>query len=81
MNIQPVKEKNIKGAILSGINLLQDFDIIIDKSSTELIKEFNNYAWKEPGRPIDKYNHGIDAIRYAVSKLYKPKSSGVYNIR
>jgi phage terminase large subunit len=81
INIQPVKEKNVKGAILSGINLLQDFDIIIDKKSTELIKEFNNYAWKEPGRPIDRYNHGIDAIRYAVSKLYKPKSSGIYNIR
>ena len=81
VNIQPVKEKNVKGAILSGINLLQDFDIVIDKKSTELIKEFNNYAWKDPGTPIDKYNHGIDAIRYAVSKLYKPKSSGIYNIR
>lgn len=81
VNIQPVKEKNVKGAILSGINLLQDFEIIVDKKSTELVKEFNNYAWKEPGRPIDKFNHGIDAIRYAVSKLYKPKNSGVYHIR
>ena len=81
VNIQPVKHKNVKGAILSGINLLQDFDIVVDPKSTELIKEFNNYAWKEPGRPIDDFNHGIDALRYAISKLYRPKSSGVYNIR
>lgn len=81
VNIQPVREKNVKGAILSGINLLQDFEIIVDRKSTELIKEFNNYAWKEPGRPIDRFNHGIDALRYAVQKLYKPKSSGVYHVR
>lgn len=81
VNIRAVKQKNAKGALLSGITLLQDFDIVVDPKSTELVKEFNNYAWKNPGVPIDSFNHGIDAIRYAVSKLYTPKSSGVYHLR
>ncbi|MEI8049547.1 MAG: terminase large subunit [Bacteroidota bacterium] len=35
-----------------------------------LIREFKNYKWKEDqsgkatNEPIDKFNHGIDAVRY-----------------
>ncbi len=79
-NIKPVKNKNVKGALLSRITLMQDFKIIVDPKSTELIKEFNNYAWKEPGRPIDKYDHGIQAAQYALTELYKPKGSGEYHV-
>jgi phage terminase large subunit len=38
-----------------------------------LIKEFRNYKWKETqdGRtlnePIDKFNHGIDALGYVIT--------------
>lgn len=81
INIRPVKEKNNKGALLSSITLLQDFDIIIDPKSEALIREFSYYAWKSPGTPIDSHNHGIDAIRYAVSKLYSAKNAGVYHLR
>ena len=37
---------------------------------TALIREFNKYKWKEDqagkatNEPIDKFNHGIDAVRY-----------------
>ena len=68
LNIVPTIKK--KGSILTGISLMQDYQIVIDNSSINLIREFNNYAWKLTGAiPIDKFNHGIDATRYAVQYL------------
>jgi phage terminase large subunit len=60
----------IKGpdSIRAGIKLLQDFEIIVDPNSHDIIKEFNNYVWsdKKSNTPIDNFNHIIDAIRYVV---------------
>ena len=59
-----------KGSILAGISLMQDHQITIDNDSVNLIREFNNYTWKLNGAiPIDKFNHGIDASRYAIQYL------------
>lgn len=71
-NIEPAEKG--QGSVTAGISQLQDFKIIIDPSSTGLIKEFNNYAWsdKKSSVPVDDYNHGIDAVRYAVRKYLKP---------
>jgi phage terminase large subunit len=70
-----------KGTILSGIALMQDFEIIVHPSSDNIKREFNNYIWHEHGlKPIDKWNHFVDAIRYALMYLVQGKSSGVYNI-
>lgn len=57
-----------QGSITAGIAILQDFELIIDPDSINIIKELNNYAWhdKKASTPIDAYNHAIDAIRYAV---------------
>ena len=57
-----------QGSVTYGISLLQDYDIIVSPDSTNLIKELNNYRWLErkSNTPIDKYNHLIDAVRYAV---------------
>ena len=82
VNIRQVKYKNVKGAILSGIALMQDLEIIVDPSSHTIIKELNNYVWHESGvKPIDKFNHTIDAIRYAMTKLYTSKREGKYVLR
>jgi phage terminase large subunit len=68
INLIPTIKK--KGSILAGISLMQDHQIIIDNSSVNLIREFNNYTWKLNGAiPIDKFNHGIDASRYAIQYL------------
>ena len=71
------------GSILTGIALLQDFDLIIDPDSTEIVKELNNYVWKDSGqqRPVDKWNHRIDAIRYAAQYALANFSRGSYVIR
>lgn len=67
-NIKPV----VKGAdsINFGISVLQQKEILITKSSVNLIKELRNYSWdvdktgKKLNKPIDSYNHAIDALRY-----------------
>jgi phage terminase large subunit len=67
-NIKPV----VKGAdsINFGISVLQERNLLVTKQSTNLIKELRNYSWdtdktgKRLNRPIDDYNHAIDAMRY-----------------
>ena len=63
-NIKPIE----KPKITDSIALLQDYELIIDADSTNLIKELNNYSWhdKKSEVPIDDFNHLIDALRYVV---------------
>ena len=80
LNIRPTIKR--KGSILSGIALLQDYEIIVDKDSLGIIKEINNYVWHQRGeRPIEIFNHYIDAMRYSLMYLAQGMSSGVYAIR
>lgn len=80
LNIVPT----IKGAdsVKYGISLLQDYDMIIDENSVDLIKELNNYCWleKKSETPIDKYNHALDALRYAISYQLANPNKGKYKI-
>jgi phage terminase large subunit len=71
LKIKPSK----KGAdsIIYGIQKLQNYEIIVHPSCTGIITEFENYAWqkdKQSGeyvnKPVDKYNHYIDALRYSL---------------
>ena len=80
VNIKPTIKK--KGSILSGIALIQDYEIIVDRNSHGIIREFNNYVWQERNeKPIDKFNHFVDAIRYSVQHLVQGQSSGKYVVR
>lgn len=62
-----------KDSIINGINILQQYEIIILPSLTWIIEEFKNYTWKK-GKdgeyinvPIDKYNHSLDSLRYGIT--------------
>jgi|TARA_R110000787_G_scaffold15296_2_gene47253 phage terminase large subunit len=80
LNIKPTIKK--KGSILSGIALMQDYQIIVDRDSQGIIRELNNYVWHEKGeRPIEKWNHYLDAIRYGLQYLVQGMASGRYVIR
>ena len=80
LNIRPTIKKS--GSILSGIALMQDYDIVVDKGSHGIIRELNNYIWQERNaKPIDSFNHFLDAIRYALQYLVQGKSLGRYVIR
>ena len=60
-----------KGSVLTGIQKMQKYTIIVHPESKNLIKELNNYIWldKKSDTPIDDFNHLIDPIRYAVDYL------------
>jgi phage terminase large subunit len=84
-NVKPT----VKGAdsIMAGIDMLKRYELKVTAKSLNLIKEFQNYKWIEDkngnllNKPVDNYNHAIDAIRYAVyNKLSKP-NYGSYAIR
>lgn len=78
LNIEPIK----KGTIESGVTLMLDFDIIVDENSTNIAKEFNNYAYLNKGSKlyIDDYNHAIDAIRYNVTYHLDNPNKGNYYV-
>lgn len=78
LNIQAVK----KGTIESGIVRMQDYQIILDPSSTNLAKEFNNYCYlnKASKLYIDDWNHGIDSARYNIIYHLDNPNQGNYHI-
>ena len=75
-----------RDSILNGIQYLQQFDIIIHSSLLHMIEEFSNYTWQKDkngiyiNKPIDKFNHGIDALRYAVNPVDTIGTIKVFNI-
>ncbi|MCT4665625.1 MAG: terminase large subunit [Flavobacteriales bacterium] len=69
-----------KDSIVFGISLLQEYEMLVTARSINVITEFRKYAWDKDregntlNKPIDNYNHCIDAMRYiAVDKLAKGK--------
>ena len=71
-----------KGSILSGIALVQDYNIIVDPGSKNIINELNHYVWHNKNeRPVDKWNHTLDAIRYGLVYLEANSNKGNYVIR
>jgi phage terminase large subunit len=78
LNIEPIK----KGTIESGVTLMLDFDIIVDTDSSNIAKEFNNYAYLNKGSKlyIDDFNHAIDAIRYNVTYHLDNPNKGNYYV-
>lgn len=68
--IYPVQKS--PGSIMAGINKMLEYNIKVTRRSTNLIKEFRNYTYLQDkderwlNEPIDKFNHGIDAVRYWV---------------
>ena len=71
-----------QGSITFGISMLQDFGLVIDPQSLNLVKELNNYSWleKKSKTPIDKFNHLIDGLRYSISYQLQNPNQGEYYI-
>ncbi|MBU3098735.1 MULTISPECIES: PBSX family phage terminase large subunit [Clostridium] len=75
-----------RDSILNGIQYLQQFNIIIHSRNLHMIEEFSNYTWKKDKNgiyinvPIDKFNHGIDALRYAVNPVNTMGTIKVFNV-
>jgi phage terminase large subunit len=63
-NIKGIEKR--EGSVIEGIRLVQDYDIITDKESTNLVKELRNHTWndKKAGIPNKGFNHLLSGIRY-----------------
>lgn len=63
-----------KDSILNGIQYIQDFKIYVHPKCENTIIELSNYVWdtKEGNvinKPIDDYNHLMDALRYSLEDI------------
>lgn len=60
-------------SVRHGIQWLQKHKIVVDRKCVNFINELEQYHWKKDKLgeslpvPVDKHNHGIDALRYAYS--------------
>ena len=76
-----------KDSIVYGINLINQNKIYITSRSKNLIKELQSYTWTKDregntvNKPIDAFNHCIDAARYAITSQLQTPNKGKYNIR
>lgn len=68
------------GSISAGIAILQDYQIIVEENSTNIMKELNNYVYSNKSAQlfVDRDNHIIDAIRYCVYQESQ-QGNGVYH--
>lgn len=70
INIHPVHK--FKNSIQASISKIQEYKIVVLKSSTSLIKELHNYTYQQSkegkwlNQPIDAFNHCLDATRYII---------------
>jgi phage terminase large subunit len=82
-NVKPTQ----KGAINIGIDMIRRYKLIATDGSINLIKELRNYKYIEDkngqltNKPIDAFNHTLDALRYSiVNRLGRP-NYGSYAVR
>ena len=68
-----------KDSIANGIQWIQDLEIIIHPRCVNFLTEISNYTWEvdkfgtKLNKPIDDFNHLMDAMRYALEKYIKKK--------
>jgi phage terminase large subunit len=68
-----------RNSVNQGIQYVKDQRISVTQRSLNLLKEYRNYLWdtdkdgKTINKPIDIWNHSMDALRYGMDS-YKPKT-------
>lgn len=73
-------------SIIHGIQQLQNYEIIVHPSCSELITELENYSWQKDkatgeyiNKPIDAFNHYCDALRYSLQCVDNTKKLKTLN--
>lgn len=67
-----------RDSVTHGIQLIQNYKIIVHSRCVDFTKEISNYCWAKDkdGKPTDKpdheFSHGMDAMRYGVQKAIMP---------
>jgi len=84
VNIIPVEKP--PGSKEAGILKMLEYKICVTKNSYNIIKELKNYTYQQDkdgkwlNKPIDMYDHAIDAIRYVVLTEVLGKRKGVKDL-
>lgn len=66
-----------KDSINNGIQWIQSFEIVIHPRCVNFLTEISNYTWdkdkfgKKLNKPIDDFNHLMDAMRYGLERYIK----------
>lgn len=74
-HIKPARKG--KDSINNGIDFIQGFKILIHPKCNNFITEIGNYTWdkdkfgKSINRPVDEFNHLMDAMRYGLEELIR----------
>jgi phage terminase large subunit len=73
-----------KDSIVYGINLINQNEIYVTSTSKNLIKELQSYTWAKDregntiNKPINAFDHCIDACRYAITSQLENPNKGKY---
>jgi phage terminase large subunit len=76
MGINAIPAKKGAGSVEHGIKALRDLEIIVHIDCQDMKMELSKYKWKEDKNgnvlsvPVDKDNHLIDALRYALESEF-----------
>ena len=70
-------EPSRKGSdsVTHGIQLIQNYHIIVKPTCVNFVREIQNYCWEKnrmgimTGKPDHEFSHGMDAMRYAAAKV------------
>ena len=72
-----------RDSILNGINLINEFHIYVLSSLENVKEELLNYTWQKDkhsgeyiNKPIDKFNHILDGLRYSIMDAVQNKKAG-----
>lgn len=83
-NVLPVSKG--RDSIVYGLNLINQNKVYVTSRSKNLINELRNYIWmtdkqgNKLNKPIDAYNHAIDAMRYAITSQLENPNKGSYYV-
>ena len=81
-NVKPARKG--PDSVRQGIDIMRRHKLLVTADSTHLQKELRAYRWEQDkngrnlNRPVDKDNHGIDAVRYVCLNLLTTSRSGSY---
>ncbi len=67
-----------RDSVNHGIQLIQNYQIVVHSRCVEFKKEIENYCWGKDkdgrliGKPDHEFSHGMDALRYGVGRILLP---------
>ena len=75
-----------KDSVMFGINTIKEYKVIVHPDCMNTIMELQSYMWKQDANgkdlnvPLPENDHILDAIRYAIQAVNKPKAKAINHI-